>query len=611
MTGTATARGNPPARGAATRPADSTRGRRLEVLGLALLAYVPFLLSSPGKLAADTKQYLYLDPGSLLGRALSMWDPHVAAGTVPHQQIGYLFPMGPYYWLMDTLRVPDWIAQRLWMGTISLLAVLGARWLFTRLGARRWGALAGALVYMLTPYQLAFTARISVLLLAWASLPWIIGLTMRAVQRGGWLDPALLALIIMAGGERQRVVDAVHARRPAVWIVLEVCTRRVRLGAAAAAVGRIALLTLGASIWWVMGLRLQGQYGLPVLQLTENLHAVALYSTPLDLMRGLGNWFFYGTDRLGDSIDQAHYYVTNHIVELFSFAVPVLALAAAAIVRWKHRTYFVLLIVVGTVIGAGAWPYDDTTLYGSLWKAFSNNSALGLSLRNTPRVAPLIVLGLAGLLAGVVSVMPTPRKEIIVAVVVAIVAFGALLPVWRDGYLTGRLERPESVPAYWKDAAAALDREGDATRIFEIPGANFAAYRWGNTVEPNTPGLTDRPYLAREVLPYGSPQTANLLDAIDRRMQEGTFEPSSLAPVARLFSVGTVALRSDLEYERFGLPRPQDLWDQLTQPSVAAGLDAPVPFGPTTYNAPEIPLIDELTLKDAGSRTHLRWRCST
>src|SRR3954469_22460400 len=105
MTGTATARGEAPAGGAPTRRDDSTRGRRLEVLGLALLAYVPFLLSSPGKVAADTKQYLYLDPGSLLGRALSLWDPHVAAGTVPHQQIGYLFPMGPYYWLMDTLRV--------------------------------------------------------------------------------------------------------------------------------------------------------------------------------------------------------------------------------------------------------------------------------------------------------------------------------------------------------------------------------------------------------------------------------------------------------------------------------------------------------------------------
>ena len=112
-----------------------------------------------------------------------MWDPHVAAGTVPHQQIGYLFPMGPYYWVIDRVGVPDWVAQRLWLGTISLAAALGARWLFRMLGTGRAGALAGALVYMLTPYQLAFTARISVLLLPWAALPWLIGLTMRAVRR--------------------------------------------------------------------------------------------------------------------------------------------------------------------------------------------------------------------------------------------------------------------------------------------------------------------------------------------------------------------------------------------------------------------------------------------
>ena len=136
---------------AGTARGHATRARRidsslLETLALALLAYVPFLLSSPGNVAADTKQYLYLDPGSFLGRAMYLWDPHVAAGTVPHQGIGYLFPMGPYYWLMDLVGMPDWVAQRLWMGTISFLAVLGARWLFRLFGARRWGALAGALV---------------------------------------------------------------------------------------------------------------------------------------------------------------------------------------------------------------------------------------------------------------------------------------------------------------------------------------------------------------------------------------------------------------------------------------------------------------------------------
>jgi hypothetical protein len=56
--------------------------------------------------------------------------------------------------------------------------------------------------------------------------------------------------------------------------------------------------------------------------------------------------------------------------------------------------------------------------------------------------------------------------------------------------------------------------------MLEAPGADFASYTWGNTVDPITPGLTDRPYVARELIPYGTPGTADLLNAIDRRMQE-------------------------------------------------------------------------------------------
>jgi hypothetical protein len=597
---------------AATARERATQARRprrptLETLGLVLLAYVPFLLSSPGKVAADTKQYLYLDPASFLGRALSMWDPHVAAGTVPHQGIGYLFPMGPYYWLMDLVGMPDWVAQRLWMGSISLLAVLGARWLFKELGARRWGALAGALVYMLTPYQLAFTARISVLLLAWAALPWIIGLTMRAVQRGGWGYPAALALVIMSAGSVNASSMLFMLAAPAIWIALELVMRRETLRAVGGAIVRTGVLTLGVSLWWVVGLRVQAAYGLPVLQLTETVRVVSSASTPLDLLRGLGNWFFYGTDLVGYSIQQANDYAANHAVTALSFAVPVIALAAAAIVKWRHRTYLVLLVVVGTIVGAGAWPYDDPSLYGRAWRSFSQHSSIGLALRNTPRVAPLIVLGLAGLLAGAVSAVGDRRWGrgrapigMLAAVVVVVLAFGALLPVWRHGYLSPGVERPENIPTYWDQVAAALTRQGDATRVLEIPGANFSAYRWGNTVEPVTPGLTDRPSLAREVLPYGAPQTVNLLDALDRRMQEGTFEPSSLAAVARLFSAGTVALSSDLAYERFALPRPREFWEVLTKPTVAPGLDPPVPYGPTTPNVSQIPTVDVSTLRDAS-----------
>src|SRR5690349_10568371 len=117
-------------------PVAVERHRRLELLAFALLAYVPFLLSSPGRISADSKQYLYLDPDRLLARAPYLWDLHIGFGTVSHQIIGYLFPMGPYYWLTEHL-LPTWVAQRFWLGTISLAAALGARWLFRMLGASR------------------------------------------------------------------------------------------------------------------------------------------------------------------------------------------------------------------------------------------------------------------------------------------------------------------------------------------------------------------------------------------------------------------------------------------------------------------------------------------
>ncbi len=154
------------------------------------------------------------------------------------------------------------------------------------------------------------------------------------------------------------------------------------------------------------------------------------------------------------------------------------------------------------------------------------------------------------------------------------------------------------MPAYWKEAAAALQRDGDATRVLEIPGSSFSAYRWGNTIEPVTPDLIDRPYVAREVLPAGTPPSVNLLDALDHRLQEGTFEPASLAAFARLTDVGTISLRSDLEYERFDTPRPRLLWSLLTQP-LAPGLKSPEQFGVTKPNraSKKLPMLDDVELR--------------
>jgi hypothetical protein len=572
-----------------------TRRGRLETIALALLAFVPFLFSSPGRVAADTKTYLYLDPGRLLERAPYLWDTHNGFGTVPHQQVGYLFPMGPYFWLMDTIGLPAWIAQRLWLGTISFAAVLGARWLFRRLGVRPRGALAGALVYMLTPYQLAFTARISVILLAWAALPWLVGLAMRAVRDGGWRDPALFALVCLAAGSVSASGFLFVLVGPALWLVVAACGARDAVRASVGAGLRIAVLTAGVLLWSAVGLRMQGSYGLPVLQLTESLRTVANASDPTDILRGIGNWFFYGRDHLGYSIDQASDYLHDGVVVVATFAIPVLALAAAGIVRWRHRAYFVLLLAVGTLIAVGAWPYADPSPYGALFKVFNETSA-GLALRNTPRAVPLIVLALAGLLAAAVSALAARRREVLAAGVVIALALLAFLPVWRYGYLSGGVERDEELPDYWTRAATAIDRRGDETRVLEVPGSAFAAYRWGDTIEPITPGITDRPYVAREVLPSGAPQSVDFLDALDHRIQEGTLEPHSLAPYARLGGIGTIVLRSDLQYTRFDTPRPRLLWELFTKP-LPDGLQAPLVFGARTRNEGGARVVDNVDLR--------------
>ena len=576
----------------------------MEVAGLAVLSYLPFLLSSPGRVSADSKQYLYLDVGTFLGRAPYLWDPHMGAGTVSHQHLGYLFPMGPWFWVMERLGVEVWVAQRLWMGTVTLAAGLGARWLLRHLGLGHVGAVAGALVYMLTPYQLAFTARATVLLLPWAGLPWLIGLVDRAVKRGGWRDPAWFALVVLAIGAVNASSLILVGFGPAAWLLAGAVRGRRAAADAARAVGRIALLSTAVSLWWIAALRIEAAYGLPVLHVTERLATVAATSSPLDVLRGLGNWFFYGRDRLGYSIDQAQHYLSHRPTVVLSFLVPAFGLAAAVALRWAHRARVVLLVLVGAVISVGAWPLSDQSPFASLVGAFTEDTSAGLALRNTARAAPIVVLGLAALIGAAVSAWRARSRQLGSAALVALVAMGAMWPIAATGFLSENTQRVDPIPAHWHEVADALDAAGTQSRVLELPGSPFGGHRWGNTVDPILPGLMERPHISREVLPLGSVGTALLIDALDRRLQEGWLDVDAVAPVARLLGVGTVVLRSDLQYERYLTPQPDLLWELFTGADVP-GLGDPAAHGDSVPNVaiPSLPMIDELAVRSGDRET--------
>ena len=115
---------------------------------------------------------------------------------------------------------------------------------------------------------------------------------------------------------------------------------------------------------------------------------------------------------------------------------------------------------------------------------------------------PLVALGMAVLLglgvnavAGAFAERRVPFVGLVVAGIVIALAL-VNVPARFDGsYYGENLQRDEDIPSYWADAIAALDAGPHDTRVLEIPGADFASYRWGDTVDPITPGLMDRPYV--------------------------------------------------------------------------------------------------------------------
>ena len=229
---------------------------------LAVISYIPSFLTQPGRVAADTKDYLYLDPGRLIQSAISVWDPDFGAGTVTHQNIGFLFPMGPYYWLVAELHIPMWIGQRFWMGSLFFAAGTGVWYLGRLMGLTRSGRLAAALAYMLTPYVLDYIARISGIVMPWAALGWMMAFTILAVRKGGWRYPALFAVVIALVGRGQRHLHTAGRDWPRCCGWSTRCGEPTRPGSgpALAALVRLGILSLGVSA--VVDGRLLGRGGL-------------------------------------------------------------------------------------------------------------------------------------------------------------------------------------------------------------------------------------------------------------------------------------------------------------------------------------------------------------
>jgi arabinofuranan 3-O-arabinosyltransferase len=572
---------------------------------LAVLAFLPALSAAPGRMPADSKLYVYLNPGRFLSDTTTTFDPRQFAGWVPHQHISYLWPTGPWFWFFERLGVSDWVAHRLWIATLLVAAGLGVRWMARVLGLSPLAALVAAVVYQLSPYILPYVSRTSVLLLPWAGLGWIVGCTVLATRRGGWRYPAMIGLIVFTVGAVNATALAMIIPAPALWLVHTAWRGDATWRRVAATAGKVALLSTAVSLWWISMLVVQGRHGADVLSFSESLASVSFTSTSTEVVRGLGYWLFYIRDAFTAATTASLDHLVSTRVILAGFVLVGACLLGVVATRWAHRRYAALLIGVGTVLAVGVHPIDDPSPVMSLLVG-DGEGGLALALRSSTRAVPVLLLGAALGAAALVDALrerpvrlplgrATVRPELVVAA-----AFGLLavfnLPALRTGGLVDpALERDPDPPQAWLDAAADLDALPGGARVLQLPGTEFGAYRWGYTVDQPLPALTDRPLVTRDLLPLGSPAAMDLVFALDDRFQDGVAEPAAVAPVARLLGVDTVWITGDIDNERFRLARPEIVDDLLTG---AGGLLPPRRFGEPRVMTPDIAWIDEQHLGD-------------
>jgi arabinofuranan 3-O-arabinosyltransferase len=587
------------------------RQTAISVAMLAALAYLPALTAAPGRMPTDSKLYVYLDPGRFIADTTTTFDARQFAGWVPHQHIAYLWPTGPWYWLFESLGFPDWIAHRLWIGTVLFVAGLGVRWMCRVLGFAPLAALVGALVYQLSPYILPYVSRTSVLLLPFAGLGWIVGCTTLAGQRGRWRYPAAIALIVLTVGAVNATALAMVIPAPVLWLVHATWNRSISWRRAAATAGRVALLSTGVSLWWMAMLVIQGRYGADVLAYSESLESVSFTSTSTEVTRGLGYWLFYVRDAFAATTTASIDHLVSIKVILAGFVLLSVCLAGVVFVRSPHRRFAGLLVSAGVILGVGVHPIDDPSPFMDVLVG-DGETGLALALRSSTRAVPVLLIGLAIGAASLVTAAgtrrlflfdPVEKKQAVarvgVAALVGVLAVVNLPALRTGGFVDPALERDQSPPDHWLAAAEALDEKPDGYRVLQVPGTEFGAFEWGYTVDQPLPGLTERPLVTRDLLPLGSPAAMDLAFALDDRIQEGTLDPRSVAPIARLLGVDTVWVSGDVSFDRFGLARPEVVTDVLTSaPAALGGLSASTSYGEPTAMPGRIPTLDAEALSD-------------
>ncbi|OXS31162.1 alpha-(1-_3)-arabinofuranosyltransferase [Streptomyces sp. XY006] len=536
-----------PSTATASGPPDGPRSRRW-LLGFWAVVFVLFLAVQPGRQTFDTKLGVTTDPGRFLADLGQLWHDRAGFGGIQDQYAGYLWPMLPFYWVCDLVRLPVWLAERLWLSVIVSVAFWGALRLAERLrvgsGASR---LLAAVAYALWPLFTTVIGSTSAAALPGAFLPWVLlPLTdERYAARVAALRSALL--VPFMGG-----VNASATLASLLPVGLYLLSRppgpRMRK-----LIAWWAPAVIVVTAWWWVPLLLLGVYGENFLPYIETAQTTTDTMSATEALRGAGNWVAYL--HFGEAWLPAGWTVASSVLVIVSSALAAgLGLAGLARRDMPERRWLVLTVLVTALVllagygGAFGAPFHEV-MQGWLdgWLSPFRNIykfQTGLALA--------LVLGLAhlvGVAAERRGARPVRGRRFAPLVAAVLILPGLLWP-----YLNGSILNPGSfrqLPAYWQATADWLEKYSPDSRALVVPATAHGVYTWGSPIDQPLDVLAESRWAQRDYVPFGTPGNRRAMDAVEQALLSGAHVPG-LADYLSRAGLYYVVVRNDLDPDQIG-----------------------------------------------------------